>query len=112
MLIVETITDSPRQTMYIRLENGNSFTFNLFYSQNQNGWFYDVIYNNFKLYGRRLVVSLNLLRAFRGFIPFGISIGTIDGYEPIYLDDFISGRAKMAILNESEVSSVEDLISA
>lgn len=112
MTIIDSITDSPRQTMYIRLEDGSSFTLNMFYSDNQNGWFYDVIYNDFKLYGRRIVTSPNMIRAFRDFIPFGISIWVKDNYEPIYVDDFKTGRAKMLILNEDDVQSVEDLINA
>lgn len=112
MIKIESITENPRQTMYIRLEDGSSFTLNLFYSENQQGWFYDVVYNEFVLYGRRIVTSLNLLRAFRGFIPFGINIGTEDKYEPVYIDDFKTGRSKMNILNEEEVQVIEDLINA
>lgn len=100
----------PRQTANLVLDNGDIIPFSMYYSTNQQGWFYSFQYGNFIAYGRRLVVSPNMLRQFRNTIPFGISCTSVDGYESIYQNDFQSGRINLYLLNQAEVLEAENLI--
>lgn len=110
MTQIDIITNSPTQSMTLRLENGQSVKLFLFYSYNQAGWFYSITYGSMAINRKRLVNSLNLLREFRNNIPFGISCLLTDLYEPIFIDDFINGRAKLYLLNSVDVTSIEALI--
>ncbi len=51
-----------------------------------------------------------MLRQFRNIIPFGLACVIADGFEPVYQDDFTSGRASLYLLNEADVAEVETLI--
>ncbi len=110
---ITAFTSDPTQNITLILDDGAKVAFAMRYVTNQAGWFADITYGDTVLCtGRRLVTSPNLLRAFRGIIPFGIAITVSDGLEPIYIDDFSNGRAIFFLLNEADVAGVEDLIKA
>lgn len=106
---VDIINENPSQSLTLVLENGKNVNMKLRYCDVQRGWFYDLSYLDFNLYGRRLVTSQNMLRQFKNIIPFGLSVLTNDGYEPVFIDDFKNGRASMYTLNEEEVAYLETL---
>jgi hypothetical protein len=98
-------TVDPNQNIVIALANGNSINMNLNYYAGQQGWFYSLNYNNsgFIVNNRRVVTSPNMLSQFANIIPFGFAVTTTDGYEPIFIDDFILNRASFYILESSDV---------
>lgn len=109
---INVITDNPSQTMILRLETGQSINFDLFYSYNQSGWFFNLTYGSFIINGKRIVNSPNLLREFRNILPFGLSCTVADKHEPVFIDDFKNGRAVLYTLNQSDVDQIESLIAA
>lgn len=112
MIQINTLTDAPNQNVVFVLGNGQKVNFTLNYFSNQQGWFYSFDYNNsqFVVNNRRLVMSPNMLSAFQNIIPFGIAVTTTDGYEPIFIDDFITKRASFYILTQDEVAEVQAAI--
>lgn len=108
MTFINSITNSAKQTIGLVLNDSSKVTLNLEYISNQQGWFYSFTYGNFTVNNRRMVTSPNLLREFRGIIPFGLACSTSDGYEPIFIDDFSSGRAAFYLLDADDVQTVED----
>lgn len=108
MKIIETITDYPNQRHQLVLENGESADFHLYFCGRQMSWYYDITYNELTINCNKVVLCPNSLRQFKNIIPFGITFFT-DGYvEPFKLDDFSSGRIKMAILDSDEVQQIEE----
>lgn len=79
----------------------------LFFLPTQNGWGFNVTYNDFVFNGGFLTNSPNLLRNFRNIIPFGLMCTTTDGYEPEFIEDFIDGRVSLYLLNAAEVIQIE-----
>jgi len=114
MQAITNITNDPNQQFKFQLPDGTVAFLTLRYVQNQSGWFYDFVYGSFSVYGRRIVCSPNMLREFRRIIPqIGIAVFTTDGnlmYEPLYLDDFASGRCVLNILNAADVTFVETVL--
>lgn len=112
MQAIKNITNSPNQSFKFQLPDGSIIFFQMNFVENQAGWFFSLQYKTFGLSNRRIVNSPNFLRAFRRINPeFGMAVFTTDGelmYDPIYLDDFQSGRAVLNILNTSDVQWVED----
>ena len=109
---ITTITDDANQTMILKLDDGTTVDFTLTYSDQQQGWFYNLTYGNFSLSGRRIVNSPNLLRAYRQILPFGIAVVTTDEYEPIFLEDFKNKRALFFMLNPTDIIAVEEFITS
>jgi hypothetical protein len=108
MTWVDAITNSPNQSITLKTEAGNAVGFNLMYSESQRGWFYSLTYGTMTFNNRRLVTSVNLLRGFRNILPFGLACTTNDNYEPVFIDDFMKGRARVFILNQLDVISIEN----
>lgn len=107
MLQITEISDSPRQKLNVVTENNEDFDLVLEYSDQQQGWFYSITFNDFVLNGARLVTGPNILRNYQNLIPFGIGILSEDGSEPIFVDDFSSGRIQFFLLNEEDVQEIE-----
>lgn len=108
MKIIEGITGDASQNFSLVLPDGKEAQISLIYRDGQKGWFYSITYGTtFTVYNRRLVNSLNMLRAFRNKIPFGIACIVKDGMEPRAQDDFTSGRVELYILNETQMENIE-----
>ena len=93
--------------MKLILENNETVDFKLYYLGRQESWFYDFSYNDLTVNCSRVTLTPNALRQFKNIIPFGISFSSDDFVEPFSIDDFVSGRVKMYVLNSDEVKQVE-----
>jgi len=112
MIWINNITEDAIQQLTIKLDDGTTAQLNMKYLDGQQGWFYGLTYGTFELINRRVVVGVNMLRAFRNIIPFGLACQTQDGQEAIFQDDFSSGRASIYLLNPVDVAGVEQVLSA
>ena len=108
---ITAISEDAKQTMSIILDDGKKVDISLEYISAQKGWFISLIYGSvLTLNGYRITTSPNMLRKFRGVIPFGIACSTSDKQEPIYKDDFSTGRASLYVLNSDDVAYVEETV--
>lgn len=107
---ITSITDDYNQNHIFTLDDGSSVNFAINYVPSQLGWFYSVIYGQLSFDNMRIVNSPNMLRRFRNVIPFGLACTVVDGYEIVNLSDFVSGRASLYVLNPTDVSETETLI--
>jgi hypothetical protein len=99
MNIINNLTNSPNQSFTLTVSDGSLINMSLCYIQNQSGWFYSFVHPLLTVGWRRLVISPNLLRQFRNFIPFGLYCTSTDSYEPVFIDDFINQRVTIFLLN-------------
>lgn len=107
---ITSITNDANQILTLVLDDGTRVNMTMSFWPNQYGWYYSLTYGDFEVSNRRMVNSPNLLRQFRAIIPFGLCCTVIDGYEPIYQNDFSSGRASLYVLNSEDIVSTETLI--
>jgi len=108
MKIIDRITDSPIQTLTLTGNAGQRISLAMRYMPSQQGWFMDVLWNDFRVYGIRVVSSVNLLRGYQNIIPFGFVCTTEQPIDPYRLDDFLTGFAKLYLMNESDVFTIEE----
>jgi hypothetical protein len=104
---ITEISQDPKQRFDVVTEDNQNFELILEYSDQQQGWFYNITFGDFALNGARLVTGINILRSYQNIIPFGISILTDDLSEPLFIDDFSTERVRMFLLTEAEVEQVE-----
>lgn len=81
------------------------------YSAQQQGWFISLEYETFKVNNLRIVTSGNFLHQFKNIIPFGMSCIVEENNEPMLQEDFSSKRAKLYLLNQSEVKAFSEVLS-
>lgn len=110
MQIINTLTNYPNQRHSLVIEDGESANFHLYFSGRQMSWYYDIEYKDIIINGNKVVLTPNSLRQYKNILPFGLTFYTDGFVEPFKLDDFSSGRIKMAILNSDEVKQIEEEI--
>lgn len=103
MLKITNLTSDPRQQFTIIGENGEIIPAYFYYCPTQIGWFIDISYGNFVANGLRLCVTSNMLFQWKNIIPFGLMCVSNDGYDPYYIDDFVSGRINLYLMNASDI---------
>lgn len=113
MIILTEITDDPKQKFQIQLENNQTFTLDIEFVEQQECWYCsisDIQNNSLVINSLRLTTMPNILRQWARIIPFGIAIESEDGDDPFAIDDFLTKRVTLNILNEEEVAEVESAL--
>ncbi|MBO7733127.1 MAG: hypothetical protein J6S67_11255 [Methanobrevibacter sp.] len=100
------LSDNYKQNFTYTLENGKKFEMNLWYSDTQLSWFFDIMFEDFKATGLHLSNCTNLLDPYFNILRFGLACIVSDGQEPYFLDDFVTGRVKLNVLSEDEAKQV------
>lgn len=109
MQLLDNITNDSNQKIKILFDDtSRNITLELIYRPTQTGWFVNVEYENFICKGIRVCLSSNLLSQWSNVIPFGLMIVSADGQEPYFLEDFITDRVKIAVLNKEEVEKLNE----
>lgn len=117
---INILTSDPSQNFTIILDDGSKVNMTINYYSQAQLWACSLTHTslitasnpNGQLNNFSLTTSLNMLRDLRGIIPFGLQLQTIDGYEPVFINDFSSGRAQLFILNSDDISDIEAQITA
>lgn len=104
---VTGLTSDYKQSFQILTQDGEVVYFNLYYYMTQQSWFFDFTYKDYVCNCERVVLTPNALRHLKNIIPFGVAFYSNDKVEPIFVDDFETGRVQMLILNNEEVKEVE-----
>lgn len=78
------------------------------YKENQLGWFLGIKYGDTIDYRNiRLTTHPNLLRAYKNILPFGMMVTTLDGLEPMSIEDFTNGYCSVYMLTSTECQLLE-----
>lgn len=112
MKIITSITTQPRQNFIIKLDNGESVNFNLYFYRSQYAWYYDFEYNDYISQGNKVVCTMNSIRHLKNILPFGIGFLSLVNADPFQLESFYNQDCVIAIWNEEEVQMLEDTVYA
>lgn len=109
MLQLVSLSKNPIQSSTCLLENGNSFILDLNFCEMQSCWYFSIndLTTGKIINGLRLVVSPNLLCQYN--VNFALSCVSSDGYEPAFIDDFISGRISLYTAVGDEFKLIQDV---
>lgn len=107
MRLIDRLTDAAYQQSILTGNPGQRITLTTRFLPSQQLWVMDIVWNDFSAYGMNILNAPNLLRGYRNLIPFGLMCATDDGQDPYTLDAFSSGYAKLYLLTDDEVNSVE-----
>jgi hypothetical protein len=110
MKTISNITSDPKQTLHLVLDDASVVDFTLIYRGAIQRWSYDITYGTREIKGGIVCNHPNFLRKWRKVLPFGIACSVVDGTEPISQDDFSEGRAVIYLLNQDDITYVEDSI--
>lgn len=100
---MQEITITENSTIEIVNGNNETYTGYINYNSSRQGWFLDLVSENFKIYGLRLTSVPNILRQWQSKLGFGICVITENNSEPFFLEDFNTGRSKIYLLNPDDL---------
>lgn len=107
---ITELTNDAKQAYTIIGENGEQIPFNLYYYETQQSWYFDISYGNTIINGLKLTNFPNILRQWKHILPFGLGCTVTDGFDPYYIDDFVTSRVKVYLLNSSDVITIEQQV--
>jgi hypothetical protein len=111
MKLITEITNQYKQKFVLVTEDNQNVNFELNYSDQQQGWFFDLSIGDFQLNGQRLCIHPNILRQFRRILTFGLACSSEGKIEPYFRDDMANGRVNLILLNQDDIVEVENRIS-
>lgn len=100
---MQQITITENSTIEIINAKQESYTGYINYNTSRQGWFLDLVSDNFKIYGIRITSLPNILRQWKDRLGFGICVICENNSEPFFLEDFNTGRAKLYLLDEDDL---------
>lgn len=102
------LDNNPKQRVTMILEDTQERVILTFeYKPLCQGWFFSFEYNGETYANIRLTTSYNILRAYRNWLPFGLRCETADDEEPMSIEDFVNGYAKVYLLTKQDVQATE-----
>lgn len=112
MIKLTKLTSDPTQSFDVRTEKGVTIAMVLRFLPRMREWYFDMNGGGLVIENARLANAPNALRAYRKNIDFGLLITSTDGFDPGYLDDFVSdsknpARVTLCLLNTDDVASIE-----
>lgn len=107
MYLLNNLDNEPKQRLTMMLEDNTRLVLTFEYRANQEGWFFGFTYGDNTYQNIRLTTSYNILRAYRNWLPFGLRCDTVDEGEPVGIDDFVTGYAKVYLLTREDVQAIE-----
>lgn len=107
---ISSLTSNPKQSVTIVTEKGVYYKLTLRYLPTQFYWVMDIVSDNFELYNQTVHCTVNFLDKFHNLLDFGLAIWTIDGLDPMKVDDFESGYAQIYILDSSELTTTTEYL--
>lgn len=105
---IDNLSNQASQTVKIPLSDGTIVVFNFKYLPAVQRWVFGLQHANFTLNGVGLSASPNVLRPWKNVIPFGLACTSIDGLDPLFSDDFKTGRISLFVLSEADVLEIEE----
>lgn len=108
---MQQITITENSTLQIINAKEETYTGYINYNTTRQGWFLDLIGENFKILGIRITSCPNILRQWSSRLSFGLEIYCEQKSEPFFFEDFNTGRAKIFLLEEDDLY-LQDLIYA
>lgn len=112
MQLLNVLTDAADQLLLVPLDDGSEVSLEFVYRAGVQRWTVNVSHPLLTLNGFNLAQGPNVLRPYRNIVPFGMSVISVTGLDPINIEDFLAGNVLIYILNAAEVAQIETQILA
>lgn len=107
---ISSLTSSPNQSVTIVTQEGIYYKLNFRFLPTQMYWVMDIISDNFEVYNQRIGCTVNILDKYHNILKFGLAIWTIDGLDPMSVEDFETGYAEVYIFDEEEKEKITEYL--
>jgi hypothetical protein len=110
--ILTALNENAYQSLSFVTAKGEDVRLTFRFIPSQETWFVDVESNSLTVYGLALQAFVNLLDPYHNNISWGLYVWSKDGFDPWLIDDFSTGRIKVAIIEDFEYEMIEEFLSS
>lgn len=110
MVLIDNLSDAADQVTTIQLYDGSTATLELIYLGTIQRWIYNITHPAFPngaVNGQMLCVHPNILRQFKNLLPFGLSVVSATGNDPVNIEDFANGSILLYLLDAADMLTIE-----
>lgn len=108
--ILNTLSDNSYQTVSFVTRDGEKVKLTFRFIPSQESWIFDVESPSLTIYGLNLCAFANILDPYHNNITWGMYVWTQDGFDPWRIDDFSSGRVRIAITEDLENAVIQEFL--
>lgn len=108
--VLSTLNDNAFQTLSFITNKGEKVILTFRFIPSQETWFVDVESSSLTVRGLALATFVNLLDPYHNIISWGMYVWSKDGFEPWKVDDFSTGRIRVAITEDIENAIIEEFL--
>lgn len=110
--VLTTLTENAYQSLSFVTEKGEEVNLTFSFFPSQETWFVDVDSDSLTVHGIALQAFMNLLDPYHNMISWGLYVWSKDGFDPWRVDDFTSGRIKVAVIEDFEYKVIEEFLNS
>lgn len=110
--VLTTLNENAYQTLSFVTSNGEDVNLTFRFIPSQETWFVDVDSDSLTVHGLALTAFINLLDPYHNKISWGLYVWSKDGFDPWRFDDFITGRIKVAVIEEFEYIAIQEFLNS
>lgn len=108
--ILDTLNDNAYQTVSFDTNEGERVKLTFRFIPSQETWIFDVESSSLTVYGLALSAFVNLLDPYHNIISWGMYVWSKDGFDPWRIDDFATGRIRVAVLEDLENAVIQEFL--
>lgn len=108
--VLSTLNDNAYQTVSFDTKKGERVKLTFRFIPSQETWIFDVESPSLTVYGLALSAFVNLLDPYHNIISWGMYVWSKDGFDPWRIDDFATGRIRVAILEDLENAVIQEFL--
>lgn len=108
--VLSTLNDNAYQTVSFDTKKGERVKLTFRFIPSQETWIFDVESPSLTVYGLALSAFVNLLDPYHNIISWGMYVWSKDGFDPWRIDDFATGRIRIAILEDLENAVIQEFL--
>lgn len=110
--ILSTLSENAYQTLSFVTNSGEKVQLTFRFVPSQETWFFDVDSPSLTIHGLALVAFDNLLDPYHNNIDWGLYVWSKDGFDPWRIDDFTSGRIRVAVIEDFEYAIIQEFLNS
>lgn len=108
--VLSTLNESAYQTTSFITKEGEKVKLTFRFLPGQESWIFDVESDSLTVYGLTLSAFANLLDPYHNNITWGMYVWSKDGFDPWRIDDFSTGRIRVAVTEDLENAVIQEFL--
>lgn len=108
--VLSTLNNNAYQSLSFVTKKGEKVVLTFRFIPSQETWFFDVESPSLTVYGLTLTAFENILDPYHNVISWGMYVWSKDGFDPWKIDDFTTGRIRIAITEDLENAVIEEFL--